>query len=65
MYDTFPNMKQPSDNSNDPSSFQLFKSLLGYSYFVESSWILFLNKKDLFAEKIQTSNLVGLNPKYS
>ncbi len=38
-------------------SLALFECLFGYPYFKKSSMILFLNKTDLFEEKIGKSNL--------
>ena len=42
----------------------LFKHILDYPYFHKTSVILFLNKKDLLEEKIQTSHLREYFPHY-
>ncbi len=43
-------------------SLALFECLFGYPYFKKSSMILFLNKTDLFEEKIATSHLADYFP---
>ena len=45
--------------------FQLFRTIVGYPWFRQSSLILFLNKKDLFEEKIPKSNLADFFPAFS
>jgi len=45
-------------------SMKLFDSICNNRWFAETSVILFLNKKDLFAEKITTSPLVLCFPEY-
>ena len=40
-----------------PTPLQLFKTILDYPWFRSSSIILFLNKKDLFEEKIPRSHI--------
>ena len=45
-------------------SLKLFQIITDCDYFKETSVILFLNKKDLFDEKIQFSNLVESFPEY-
>merc|ERR1712168_1405822 len=42
----------------------LFQEMLGLKWFQNSSFILFLNKKDLFAEKITYSHLVDYYSHY-
>ncbi|KAF3848604.1 hypothetical protein F7725_015101 [Dissostichus mawsoni] len=42
----------------------LFKTILSYSFFQESSTILFLNKKDLLEEKISRSHLATYFPAF-
>ena len=42
----------------------LFKTICDSEWFVHSSVILFLNKKDLFEEKIMTSHLADYFPEY-
>uniref|UniRef100_A0A914W0R5 Uncharacterized protein n=1 Tax=Plectus sambesii TaxID=2011161 RepID=A0A914W0R5_9BILA len=45
-------------------SMQLFSSICNSSWFLATSMILFLNKKDLFAEKIQRVNITTAFPDY-
>lgn len=45
-------------------SLALFENIIGYPWFVDSSIILFLNKTDLFYEKIKTSHIVKYFPAY-
>lgn len=42
----------------------LFRTIITYPWFQESSVILFLNKKDLLEEKILYSHLVDYFPEY-
>lgn len=54
-----------SDNENRmEESKALFKTIITYPWFHNSSVILFLNKKDLLEEKIMTSHLVDYFPQY-
>jgi len=54
-----------SDNENRlEESMALFQKILQYPWFNQSSMILFLNKKDLLAEKIQYSHLSDYFPAY-
>lgn len=46
-------------------SMQLFDSICNNKWFTDTSIILFLNKKDLFVEKIRTSPLTICFPEYS
>lgn len=46
-------------------SMKLFDSICNSKWFVDTSIILFLNKKDLFAEKIDRSPLTICFPEYS
>jgi guanine nucleotide-binding protein G(o) subunit alpha len=46
-----------STNRNMHESLRLFESICNNKWFVETPLILFLNKKDLFAEKIRTKPL--------
>ena len=46
-------------------SIALFHTILMYPWFERSSIILFLNKKDLLKEKIQTSDLMTYYPNYT
>lgn len=46
-------------------SMKLFDSICNSKWFVETSIILFLNKKDLFEEKIQRSPLTICFPEYT
>lgn len=45
-------------------SMQLFSSICNSSWFINTAMILFLNKKDLFAEKIQRVNITTCFPDY-
>ncbi|KAI1701990.1 g-protein alpha subunit domain-containing protein [Ditylenchus destructor] len=45
-------------------SMALFQTIISYAWFEESSMILFLNKKDLLAEKILSSHLADYFPNY-
>lgn len=42
----------------------LYKTIVTYPWFHNASVILFLNKKDIFDEKIMTSHLVEFFPEY-
>lgn len=46
-------------------SLKLFDSICNSKWFVETSIILFLNKKDLFEEKIQRKPLKICFPEYT
>lgn len=46
-------------------SMKLFDSICNSKWFVETSIILFLNKKDLFEDKIRRSPLTICFPEYS
>lgn len=46
-------------------SLKLFDSICNSKWFVETSIILFLNKKDLFEEKIKRSPLTICFPEYT
>lgn len=46
-------------------SMKLFDSICNSKWFVDTSIILFLNKKDLFEEKIRRSPLTVCFPEYS
>ncbi|XP_069370173.1 guanine nucleotide-binding protein G(q) subunit alpha-like isoform X2 [Paralichthys olivaceus] len=55
------------ENDNDnrlKESLALFKTILSYNWFQESSTILFLNKTDLLEEKISHSHLATYFPAY-
>ncbi|KAK6039499.1 g-protein alpha subunit [Cooperia oncophora] len=45
-------------------SMRLFESICNSRWFINTSMILFLNKKDLFAEKIKRSNITIAFPDY-
>jgi hypothetical protein len=45
-------------------SMQLFSSICNSSWFLNTAMILFMNKKDLFAEKIQRVNITTCFPDY-
>ncbi|KAJ1206571.1 hypothetical protein NDU88_001974 [Pleurodeles waltl] len=54
------------DNENRmEESKALFKTIITYPWFLNSSVILFLNKKDLLEEKIQISHLIDYFPEYA
>ena len=44
---------------------RLFESICNSRYFIQTSMILFLNKKDLFAEKIKHKSIRLLFPDYN
>jgi len=46
-------------------SLKLFDSICNNKWFTDTSIILFLNKKDLFEEKIKKSHLTVCFPEYS
>lgn len=46
-------------------SLMLFDSICNNKFFIDTSIILFLNKKDLFAEKIKKSPLSICFPEYT
>ena len=46
-------------------SMKLFDSICNNKWFIETSIILFLNKKDLFGEKIKKSPLTICFPEYT
>ena len=46
-------------------SIQLFKSICNNRFFGQAGMILFLNKKDLFAEKLRFSSIKVCFPEYS
>lgn len=47
-----------------PSQNRLFSSICNSSWFINTAMILFLNKKDLFLEKIQRVNITTCFPDY-
>lgn len=53
----------PAQNRMEESK-ALFKTIITYPWFQNSSVILFLNKKDLLEEKILYSHLVDYFPEY-
>uniref|UniRef100_A0A8B9CN00 Guanine nucleotide-binding protein subunit alpha n=1 Tax=Anser brachyrhynchus TaxID=132585 RepID=A0A8B9CN00_9AVES len=54
------------DNENRmEESKALFKTIITYPWFLNSSVILFLNKKDLLEEKIMYSDLISYFPEYT
>ncbi len=54
-----------SDNENRmEESKALFRTIIMYEWFQESSIILFLNKKDILEEKIYYSHLADYFPEY-
>nr|XP_054750199.1 guanine nucleotide-binding protein G(i) subunit alpha-like [Lytechinus pictus] len=70
------NLYKPDENKSYPlifplmwnrmhESMKLFDSICNNKWFTETSIILFLNKKDLFEEKIQKSPLTICFPEYT
>ncbi|XP_076613841.1 guanine nucleotide-binding protein subunit alpha-14-like [Chaetodon auriga] len=53
------------DDNRLSESLALFKTILSYQWFHESSTILFLNKTDLLEEKITQSHLAAYFPAYT
>jgi len=53
-----------SDESRMEESILLFKTIITYPWFNNSSIILFMNKKDLLAEKIKKFHVVDFFPDY-
>ncbi|KAK2119674.1 hypothetical protein P7K49_001060 [Saguinus oedipus] len=51
-------------NNRMEESKALFKTIITYPWFLNSSVILFLNKKDLLEEKIMYSHLISYFPEY-
>lgn len=45
-------------------SMRLFESICNSRWFINTSMILFLNKKDLFAEKIKRTSIKSAFPDY-
>ena len=45
-------------------SILLFKTIITYPWFINSSTILFMNKKDLLAEKIKKFHVVDIFPDF-
>jgi len=60
-------MKLEEDNSTNrmDESLRLFSEVSGSSFFRPSSWILFLNKSDIFAEKIKVKPLNSVFPEFT
>lgn len=57
---------QEDDTTNRMhESLKLFKEICNSKWFIDTSMILFLNKKDLFAEKIQKVDLTVCFPEYN
>ncbi|KAM7392666.1 hypothetical protein PAMA_007675 [Pampus argenteus] len=56
---------ESKDDNRLKESLALFKTILSYPWFQESSTILFLNKKDLLTEKIMKSHLATYFPAYT
>lgn len=61
-YDMF--LQEDPTKNRTAESLQLFKTILNYPWFKNSSLILFLNKKDLFAEKVPFSYIGDYFPEY-
>lgn len=56
---------ESEDDNRLKESLALFKTILSYSWFQESSTILFLNKTDLLEEKITQSHLAMYFPEFT
>ncbi|XP_077352692.1 guanine nucleotide-binding protein subunit alpha-14-like [Festucalex cinctus] len=56
-------LENPTHNRLE-ESLALFETIVKYPWFSETSFILFLNKKDLLEEKIQHSDVVTYFPQY-
>lgn len=56
---------RPSPQSRMAESLRLFDSICNNNWFVSTSLILFLNKKDLLAQKIRRTPLTVCFPEYS
>ena len=57
-------LAEDEETNRMQESLQIFDSICNSQWFVKTSIILFLNKKDLFAEKIKTSPLNVCFPEY-
>ncbi|KAM9307361.1 guanine nucleotide-binding protein G(q) subunit alpha-like isoform 1-T2 [Pholidichthys leucotaenia] len=57
-------LAESSNENRMEESMALFKTIISYEWFEESSIILFLNKLDLLEEKIMHSHLVDYFPEY-
>ncbi|KAM6902277.1 guanine nucleotide-binding protein G(q) subunit alpha-like [Xenentodon cancila] len=57
-------LAESSSENRMEESMALFKTIISYQWFKDSSIILFLNKIDLLEEKIMTSHLVDYFPEY-
>ena len=57
-------MFEDSSQNRMQESLALFETILGYPWFQEASSILFLNKYDLFEEKVGKSHLSDYFPQY-
>ena len=57
-------LKENKDINRMQESMKLFESICGVRWFAKSAMLLFLNKKDVFDEKIQHSSLTTCFPDY-
>ena len=57
-------LAEDEETNRMKESLQIFDSICNNQWFVKTSIILFLNKKDLFAEKIKSSPLTVCFPEY-
>lgn len=62
-YDQF--LYESSSENRMEESKALFRTIITYPWFQHSSTILFLNKKDLLEEKLQTSHLADYFPEFT
>ena len=58
-------LAEDEETNRMKESLKIFDSICNSQWFVKTSIILFLNKKDLFAEKIKTSPLTVCFPEYN
>jgi len=58
------NLYESSDSNCMKESLALFRCIINNKWFIDSSIILFLNKKDLLEEKVMFSNLIEYFPQY-
>lgn len=58
------NLLECKNRNRTKESLQLFTTIIEYPWFQNSSLILFLNKRDLFEEKIQHSHIIDYFPEY-
>ena len=60
----FPSLSPPPPQNRMDEALRLFNSILNNKWFLETSVILFLNKKDLFEQKIREKPLPDIFPDF-